>query len=249
MLEASTGKGLLENWKCLLACTLVSMSPFQYGKPCPASSRWDTTSSPSEHPSLTRLQVFGHPDPANPIGYNISPGRQQLISSLMILGAFISSSSAGFFATYLGRRQCLWAASALCCTANVIMMATTNLSGLYAGRFLIGLANGWYMTFSQLYIQVRTPRTLHRNRSYTDIIRTGINTSPLPRSNDIRFSMLDLPWLSSRDSDRQCNAQPPRQGLVPHPPGHHLHHPIVHVHRDVLHPRVATYVTPQYAVC
>jgi hypothetical protein len=23
--------GLLENWKCLLACTLVSMSPFQYG--------------------------------------------------------------------------------------------------------------------------------------------------------------------------------------------------------------------------
>ena len=31
MLEASTGTGLLENWKCLLACTLVSMSPFQYG--------------------------------------------------------------------------------------------------------------------------------------------------------------------------------------------------------------------------
>lgn len=23
--------GLLENWKCILACTLVSMSPFQYG--------------------------------------------------------------------------------------------------------------------------------------------------------------------------------------------------------------------------
>jgi hypothetical protein len=31
MSEASTGSGLLENWKCLLACTLVSMSPFQYG--------------------------------------------------------------------------------------------------------------------------------------------------------------------------------------------------------------------------
>jgi SP family sugar:H+ symporter-like MFS transporter len=23
--------GLMENWKCILACTLVSMSPFQYG--------------------------------------------------------------------------------------------------------------------------------------------------------------------------------------------------------------------------
>lgn len=31
MPEASTGKGLRENWKCILACTLVSMSPFQYG--------------------------------------------------------------------------------------------------------------------------------------------------------------------------------------------------------------------------
>lgn len=37
------------------------------------------------------------------------------------------------------------------------MMATTNLAGLYAGRFLIGIANGWYMTFSQLYIQESTP--------------------------------------------------------------------------------------------
>lgn len=31
MPEASTGKGLLENWKCIVACTLISMSPFQYG--------------------------------------------------------------------------------------------------------------------------------------------------------------------------------------------------------------------------
>lgn len=104
---------------------------------------------------LTLLgQVFGHKDPSLPMGYNISPGRQQLISSLMTLGAFISSTGAGFAATWLGRRQCLWIASVLCCVSNVIMMATTNLSGLYAGRFLIGLANGWYMTFAQLYIQV-----------------------------------------------------------------------------------------------
>lgn len=29
--EVRRGNGLLENWKCILACTLVSMSPFQYG--------------------------------------------------------------------------------------------------------------------------------------------------------------------------------------------------------------------------
>jgi SP family sugar:H+ symporter-like MFS transporter len=72
----------------------------------------------------------------------------------MTLGAFLSSSSAGIFATRLGRKQCLWMASALCCVANIVMMTTTSLAGLYAGRLLIGLANGWYMTFSQLYIQV-----------------------------------------------------------------------------------------------
>lgn len=72
----------------------------------------------------------------------------------MTLGAFVSSSSAGFFATYLSRRQCLWIASLLCIVSNVVMMTTTNLAGLYAGRLLIGLANGWFMTFSQLYIQV-----------------------------------------------------------------------------------------------
>lgn len=72
----------------------------------------------------------------------------------MTLGAFLSSSTAGFFAAYLGRRQCLWLASLLCIVSNVVMMTTTNLVGLYAGRLLIGLANGWYMTFSQLYIQV-----------------------------------------------------------------------------------------------
>ena len=72
----------------------------------------------------------------------------------MTLGAFLSSCSAGVFATKMGRRQCLWMASALCCVSNIVMMTTTSLAGLYAGRLLIGIANGWYMTFSQLYIQV-----------------------------------------------------------------------------------------------
>ncbi|PSN59452.1 general substrate transporter [Corynespora cassiicola Philippines] len=149
MPESSTGKSLLENWKCLLACTLVSMSPFQYGIDFGAIGGLQAM------PGF--LEVFGHRDPTSPIGYNISTTRQQLISSLMTLGAFLSSSSAGFLATWLGRRQCLWMASILCCASNVIMMATTNMAGLYAGRLLIGIANGWYMTFSQLYIQESAP--------------------------------------------------------------------------------------------
>lgn len=91
------------------------------------------------------------------MGWNIDTVRQQLISSLMTLGAFISSGTAGLVAAYLSRRQCLWVACLACAVANVLMMATESIGALYAGRFLIGLANGYFMTFSQLYIQESSP--------------------------------------------------------------------------------------------
>lgn len=36
-------------------------------------------------------------------------------------------------------------------------MGTTALAGLYVGRLFIGIANGFFMTFSQLYLQESTP--------------------------------------------------------------------------------------------
>jgi len=75
----------------------------------------------------------------------------------MTLGAFLSSGTAGFVAARLGRKTCLWIACALCCVSDVIMMTTTDIGALYAGRLLIGLANGYFMTFSQLYIQESSP--------------------------------------------------------------------------------------------
>lgn len=102
-------------------------------------------------------QIYGHPAPQTALGWNLDTLTQQLISSLMTLGAFISSGTAGLVATYVSRRQCLWAACVACCIANVMMMATEHIGALYAGRFLIGLANGYFMTFSQLYIQESSP--------------------------------------------------------------------------------------------
>lgn len=71
----------------------------------------------------------------------------------MTLGAFISSALAGVAANKLGRRACLGIACVTCCVANIIMMTTTHIGALYVGRLVIGLANGYFMTFSQLYIQ------------------------------------------------------------------------------------------------
>lgn len=71
----------------------------------------------------------------------------------MTLGAFISSASAGIPSAKLGRRMCLAIACVTCFIANIIMMTTNNIGALYAGRFIIGLANGYFMTFAQLYLQ------------------------------------------------------------------------------------------------
>jgi predicted MFS family arabinose efflux permease len=97
------------------------------------------------------LRIFGHEAPETPLGWNLSTERQQLISSLMTLGAFLSSGTAGVPSKKLGRRTCILIACVACVVSNIIMMATTSIGALYFGRLLNGLANGYFMTFSQLY--------------------------------------------------------------------------------------------------
>ncbi|KAK4505968.1 hypothetical protein PRZ48_003933 [Zasmidium cellare] len=105
------------------------------------------------------LKIYGYRDAHAPSGWNLSTTRQQLISSLMILGAVLASALSGPIAKYLGRKPCLWTACVLCWAANIIMMADTSIGGLYAGRFIIGLGNGLFMSFSQLYLQEVSPAT------------------------------------------------------------------------------------------
>ncbi|KAK4243667.1 hypothetical protein C7999DRAFT_18008 [Corynascus novoguineensis] len=140
---------IAQHWKCLVACTLMSLCPFQYGL--------DFGLIGGLQAMVGFLKVFGYADVNVPGGWNISTERQQLISSLMTLGAFLSSSMAGPIATIMSRKMTVWLASVLCIVSNVIMMATTNIGGLYAGRLLLGIANGMFMTFSQLYIQECSP--------------------------------------------------------------------------------------------
>ncbi|KAK4233935.1 general substrate transporter [Achaetomium macrosporum] len=137
------------HWKCFIACGIIVLSPFQYGVD------FGLIGGLQAMPGF--LKIYGHKAPGTAIGWNIDTVRQQLISSLMTLGAFISSGTAGVIATYVSRRQCLWMACVGCSVANVLMMATEHIGALYAGRFLIGLANGYFMTFSQLYIQESSP--------------------------------------------------------------------------------------------
>lgn len=76
-----------------------------------------------------------------------------------ILRCIISAkglTSPGPMATVFGRKSSLYIACLLVYVANIVMMTTVSIGGLYAGRLVLGLGNGFLMTFSQLYIQVNS---------------------------------------------------------------------------------------------
>ncbi|RYO94698.1 hypothetical protein DL766_005981 [Monosporascus sp. MC13-8B] len=138
-----------DHWRCFLACGLIILSPFQYG------IDFGLIGGLQAMPGF--LKVYGHEASDSVIGWNLSPVRQQLITSLMSLGAFMSSGTAGFVAIKLGRKTCLYLAIVGCYISNIIMMTTTDINALYVGRLLNGLANGYFMVFAQLWLQESSP--------------------------------------------------------------------------------------------
>ena len=106
------------------------------------------------------LKVFGYENPSSPIGYSIDPTFQQLISSLLTLGSFLSALMAGVFGAYFGRKHAIWLACALNAVAVAIQIATPNKGAIYVGRLLLGLANGFLVTFSNVYTSEAAPSHL-----------------------------------------------------------------------------------------
>ena len=86
------------------------------------------------------LEVFGVRDSASPSGWNLTVLVQQLISSLITLGAFVGSCFAGPISAYINRRWSIFVGSVLCCISVVIMITTTTLGALYFARLLLGFA-------------------------------------------------------------------------------------------------------------
>jgi len=85
---------------------------------------------------------------------------QQLITSLLTLGAFISSICAGLFSAFYSRKTALWLACALNCVGLAIQIATTNKGVVYLGRLVLGFSNGFLVTFSNIYTSEIAPAHL-----------------------------------------------------------------------------------------
>lgn len=116
--------------KCLLICIIATVATFQYGLD------YALVGGFLSMPGF--LKVFGYYDEA--LGrYNIDPTVQQLISSLMTVGTFLSSLMVGPFSAKFGRRHGLWAAALLNYVATGIQLGTTSKAALYFARILLGI--------------------------------------------------------------------------------------------------------------
>ncbi|KAF2206063.1 putative transporter [Delitschia confertaspora ATCC 74209] len=143
---------LWANRKCLIICCIVSSANMQYG--------FDTATVGAFQAMPGFLKVFGYKTEASPLGYGIDSTVQQLIASLMTLGSFLSCLVAGAFSSYYGRRQGLWSACLLGAVGCGIQIGTTDVGVLYFGRLILGLSNGFFVTFSNIYASEAAPAHL-----------------------------------------------------------------------------------------
>ncbi|ETI26647.1 hypothetical protein G647_10408 [Cladophialophora carrionii CBS 160.54] len=148
----SKDSSLWANRKCLFICCIVSIANTQYG--------FDTAAVGGLQAMPGFLKVFGYEDPQSPIGYSIDPTFQQLISSLLTLGSFLSSLLAGSFGAFFGRKHAIWLACVLNAVAVALQIATTSKGAIYFGRLLLGIANGFLVTFSNVYTSEAAPAHL-----------------------------------------------------------------------------------------
>jgi len=147
-------------------------------------------------------------------------------------------------ATYIGRKTSLWISVILIYVANIVMMTTDNIAGLYAGRLVIGLGNGFLMTFSQLYIQVFS---LPPKKSWPALICSfqtiGVFAGSISRSHVRCIPILDLIRFPPRSNNRQFHSKNRRQKQLYNPPRFNIYHTCVPMRRNVIHPRVTPMVT------
>lgn len=83
-----------------------------------------------------------------------------MIGSLLTLGAFLSSLVAGAFAHFFGRKVALWLACLLNVAGAAIQIGTTSQGVVYLGRLVLGIGNGFLVTFSNIYTAEAAPAHL-----------------------------------------------------------------------------------------
>ncbi|ETN41103.1 uncharacterized protein HMPREF1541_03038 [Cyphellophora europaea CBS 101466] len=133
-------------------CFFIALSQFQYG--------YDSAAVAGFQSMPGFLIVFGYSDPENPIGYNISTRVQTLVQSLIQLGSLVACIIIFGYGQFFHGRIGLWIAGLASIVSVGIMVGSKHLAALYVGRFLLGFSNGFYTTYSAIYMGEASPSYL-----------------------------------------------------------------------------------------
>lgn len=137
------------NWKCFLIATAMSLANCQYG--------YDAAAVGGFQAMVGFLKVFGYEDPKAKIGWSIATQPQQLIASCLNIGTILGLLFTTLWSRYYGRRPAIWAGSLILAVAIAIQIATTSLAALCIGRVILGVGNGFYFTFCNIYTVETAP--------------------------------------------------------------------------------------------
>lgn len=147
-----------DNKKGIAICLVVNMAMFEFGLDQGIVNGFQAM------PGF--LRDFGYHDPHLPGGYGVSTSAQQLITSLVSAGMFVSTFVSGWLSDKIGRRGGLWVGIFLMILGVSIQIGVINFPALYAGRIILGFSNGLLLVCAQLYIQETVPANL-RSLAYT----------------------------------------------------------------------------------
>jgi sugar porter (SP) family MFS transporter len=143
---------LLSEKRIILLSFLIALCQFQYG--------YDSAAIAGFQSMPGFLEVFGYVDPTNPIGLNIRTDVQRLIQSLMNVGGFLAAVAIYASHTRLSRRVGLWTGCAFGVLSISLQLGLHNLGGLYAGRLLLGMSNGFLVPYCVTYMTESAPALL-----------------------------------------------------------------------------------------
>ncbi|KAK4937700.1 hypothetical protein LTR10_021710 [Elasticomyces elasticus] len=147
--NALVKEGFWRHWRAFLYCSIACLGGLQLGL--------DLGSIAGMQAMPGFLMVFGYVDKTATFGYGIQPTVQTLINSLMSLGAFLAAMLAGPLGRFVSRKWSMVIAIVFNAVGVILMIAATSFGGLYAGRFIVGIANGLFDVIPQLYIHESAP--------------------------------------------------------------------------------------------
>ncbi|KAK5193439.1 hypothetical protein LTR99_006991 [Exophiala xenobiotica] len=137
------------HWRSFLYCGLTCIGGFQLGLDLGAIAGFQAM------PGF--LMKFGFPSDKATFGWGIDPTVQQLISSLMLVGAFVACLAIGPSGKVLSRKWMLFIGCNINHLGVILMMVANNIGTLYAGRIIIGISVGILDVLPQLYIHECAP--------------------------------------------------------------------------------------------